>query len=62
MDYVTKADIVNWVNGQPEGALFCEHCSTRLKLDDQGNWYCPNEMCLYDESGKIDREVELNLN
>lgn len=59
MDYLTTEQVHEWARHQPVGGYYCEHCLTRLAPTDEGNWYCPNEMCLYDKQGKI---VEPNLN
>ena len=56
MDYVTTEQVWEWARHQPEGVYYCEYCLTRLQQTDDGEWYCPNEMCLYKERGKIDKE------
>jgi hypothetical protein len=58
MDYLTRDAVADWLRHQPEDALFCEHCLTRLVQTDEGDWYCPNQMCLYDEQGKIESDDE----
>jgi len=33
----------------------CEYCQTKLvKTYDKKYWYCPNEMCLWDEQVKVE--------
>jgi len=54
MDYLTRDQVLDWAQSQEDDAVFCEHCLTRLIQTDGGLWYCPNEMCLYDEQGKIE--------
>lgn len=58
MDYLTAEQVGEWARRQSDDALFCEHCLTRLVQTDEGLWYCPNEMCLYEEQGKIDLDEE----
>ncbi len=58
MDYLTRQQVFDWASQQSEDALFCEHCVTRLVQTDEGDWYCPNEMCLCDEQGKIEGDDE----
>jgi len=54
MDYLTKSQVLDWIKAQEEDALFCDYCLSKLRRTDDGLWYCPNEMCLYDEQGNID--------
>jgi len=54
IDYQTRDQVADWLRHQPDDAVFCESCLTRLKQTDDGSWYCPNEMCLYDEQGTLE--------
>jgi len=54
MDYLTAEQVADWARHQPEDGFYCECCLTRLAQTDEGLYYCPNEMCLYDEQGKIE--------
>ena len=58
MDYLTTDQIKDWAEFQSDGSYYCEHCLTQLTQTDEGLYYCPNEMCLYDEQGKIDIDEE----
>lgn len=56
MEYLTGDQVRDWANDMLDtdlNSFFCEHCLTRLIQADEGLWYCPNEMCLYDEQGEI---------
>jgi len=51
MDYLTKQDIIDFVETLDEG-VYCPNCLTHLKPIDTDNgkrWYCPNEMCLNED-------------
>ena len=58
MDYMTTDQIRDWASDQPDDALYCIHCLTRLVPTDEGLWYCPNEMCANDEQGEINLDDE----
>lgn len=52
-DWLTKADLQNFVNTLPDDAVICPHCCSRMNLyvTDEGYAYsCPNLMCLYEEN------------
>lgn len=53
MDYLTKAEVEECLRFEPEEAVFCPDCTTRLILQEEGGWYCPNEMCLNEDSGEL---------
>ena len=57
MDYLTSEQVGEWARHQPDDAYYCEHCLSKLAQTDEGKYYCPNEMCLYDEQGNIEKEV-----
>ena len=57
MEYLTKIEAEERLRFANEDAKFCPYCLTELKLiasDTHHNYYCPNEMCLYDEQGELD--------
>ena len=51
--YLTRDQLMDWAQDQPDDAVFCEHCLSRLVQTEDGLWYCPNEMCLYEEQGVL---------
>lgn len=53
MEYLTAKAIQSWAKSLVDGTYYCFYCLTELKRTDDGKWYCPNEMCLYEEQGKI---------
>ena len=57
VDCLTRDQIIDWVQEQPQEGVYCEYCLTRLRQTDDGLWYCPNEMCLYDEQGELEQEA-----
>lgn len=54
MAYLKAEQVKDWANSQPDDATYCEFCLTRLAQNDEGLWYCPNKMCLWDEQVKIE--------
>jgi len=61
MDYLTAQQVKDWAIRQPDDGYYCKYCLTRLTRliqDDEGNYYCPNEMCLYEEVSKIEPDKE----
>ena len=58
IDYLTAEQVKDWAKDQPEDAVYCEHCLTRIINTIGGLWYCPNEMCLYDEQGDLEEPEE----
>ncbi len=58
IDYLTRDQVFDWAKDQPEDAVYCESCLTRLSQTTEGLYYCPNEMCLCDEQGDIDEDDE----
>ena len=59
MAYLTLEDIRRWVESQDQEdeAYYCEWCFTKLVQTDEGLWwYCPNEMCLYNNLDEITEE------
>jgi len=54
--YMTADQIKAWAKEQEEGSYYCEHCLTKLVQTDEGSWYCPNEMCLWDDEIIITEE------
>jgi len=58
MDYLTADEVKEWAKAQPDNGFYCQWCFTRLVQDDNGLWYCPNEMCLYEEEETIDIDEE----
>jgi len=49
---LTKTEAEERLRFEPDDALFCPDCLTRLVFYATnviyGTWYCPNEMCLND--------------
>jgi len=56
IDYMTAEDVGDWARHQPADGFYCKHCLTRLAETDDGQYYCPNGMCLYEEQGTIEEE------
>jgi len=53
MEYLTHAEVMDWLHSESEDTIFCPYCLTALAQTDDGFWYCPNDMCLNDEQGKL---------
>lgn len=56
MEYLTEMDVKRWAEDLKERTYYCPHCRTELVETVEGNFFCPNEMCLYDEQGKIKKK------
>ncbi len=57
MEYTTKQHHLKLVLNLTDDAKLCPYCYHELREVDGdgsgGEWYCPNEMCLNAEQGKI---------
>ena len=58
MGYLTTDQVKDWAQDIVEDTrtFYCEHCLTILNKTGDGKWYCPNEMCLWDEELVIEQE------
>jgi len=50
MDATTKRELVRGLTGTPDDTLMCPECFHFLEWNDEGCYYCPNEMCLNEET------------
>jgi len=63
MNYLIPEEVQGIVRERIGSNLyFCPYCLSALQETDEGTgestgiYYCPNEMCLYDEQGRIEKE------
>ncbi len=51
----TGKEIIEYLKSMPADEFRCPECWRRLDKDKEGNYYCPNEICLcednWDEKG-----------
>ena len=43
---LTTKEVINWFQTFKFKGLFCPDCLTKLTLQEEGVFYCPNEKCL----------------
>lgn len=49
MDYTTKKQAIEWLEQFPDDIKLCVWCLHEVKTTEEGEEYCSNEMCLYEE-------------
>ena len=52
-EYRTKQQLLDWANSLPDNVKLCPECFTELiesSYDGDKIIYCPNEMCLNDDT------------
>jgi hypothetical protein len=47
IDTTTKELAKEWLDEFPDGTELCPYCLHEVKINEEGDKYCTNDMCLY---------------
>lgn len=52
IEIISKEEAIAWLQEFPDGQELCPYCLHEVATTEEGEKYCTNEMCLYDEHGE----------